>query len=115
MTDFLNVFDFIDHVNDCARSYIEKNMTETNARELGLDPRAAYTMYVDENCVAVSSHCDRTLQYYGGFEYIDSEFRHSFGDYVFYTAEDDRDNCRVRKCIDRFFKNQDQDEDEDVD
>jgi hypothetical protein len=30
------------------------------------------------------------MQYYGGFEYVDKDYRYEMGDYVFYTVDDDR-------------------------
>ena len=41
----------------------------------------------------------RTLDYYGGFEYVHKYYRREVGDYVFYLAEDDR----VRGHIERFM------------
>ena len=70
--------------------------------KLGLDQRAAYSgIYVDlenEEFVAVAAGSDRILQYYGGFEYIDKEYRHELGNYVFYMTENDGEG-RVNRCF----------------
>lgn len=69
---------------------------------LGLDQRASYGgMWADlrnEEWVAVKKDEDRVLQYYGGFEYIDKEFRKELGDYVFYLTEPDEEG-RVNSCF----------------
>ena len=67
-----------------------------NAEQLGLDYRAASTVWIDDDALIVLKSQDRTLQYYGGFEYIDSEYRMEVGKYVIYTSE----SSRVRDCFD---------------
>jgi hypothetical protein len=71
---------------------------------LGLDQRASYGgLWVDvrnEEFIAVKASDDRVLQYYGGFEYIDKEFRKEYGGYVFYLAEPDEEG-RVNGCFER--------------
>jgi hypothetical protein len=73
-------------------------MTETNAQELGLDPRAGHRLYVDDCSIVVARHNDKWLQYYGGFEYVDKECRYEMGEYVFYVVDDSED-CRVSTCL----------------
>ena len=72
--------------------------------KLGLDQRAAYSgIYADvenEEFVAITEGSDRILQYYGGFEYINKEFRYELGGYVFYLTESDGDG-RVNACFER--------------
>ena len=72
--------------------------------KFGLDQRAAYSgIYADvenEEFVAVTAGSDRILQYYGGFEYINKEFRYELGGYVFYLTESDGDG-RVNACFER--------------
>jgi hypothetical protein len=73
-------------------------MTEVTAEQLGLDKRAFWGYaYIDETAVVVIKEQTRTLDYYGGFEYVDKDYRREVGDYVFYLAEDDR----VRRHIER--------------
>ena len=87
----MNTFEFLDSIDDRITAHVAK-MTEVIGEDLGLDSRAAYRLYVDADhtCIAVSKTCDRTLQYYGGFEYVDKDFRRELGNWVFYFAEDDR-------------------------
>ena len=70
---------------------------EYRPEALGLDHRAAHTIHVGTGFLAVTREADRTLQYYGGFEYVDREHRLQLGDWVFYSADSDR----VQGCIER--------------
>ncbi|CAB4162656.1 hypothetical protein UFOVP787_82 [uncultured Caudovirales phage] len=92
----MSAIDFVYEINEKVRRYVN-NLTEVKAEELGLDRRAGYTLWVDEDhtCIVVPKNRDGSLQYYGGFEYIDKEFRHEIGDYVFYQRDDDR----VESCF----------------
>jgi hypothetical protein len=83
----MTTFEFLDTIDDRVTAYVAK-MTEVIGEDLGLDSRAAYRLYVDETCIAVDKRNDRTLQYYGGFEYVDKDFRKEMGNWVFYSAED---------------------------
>jgi hypothetical protein len=71
-----------------------------SAVDIGLDSRCGM-LWVSEEFVAVRKYNDGSLQYYGGFEYIDKELRKEYGDFVFYLS-DGGDN-RVQDCIDRYF------------
>lgn len=95
--------DLNDVVSDAADTIIKHAEYVTDLRGvLGLDDRSAYGgLYVDvrnEEFIAVTKQGDRVLQYYGGFEYIDKEFRKEYGDYVFYLAEPDEEG-RVNGCF----------------
>ena len=84
----MNLFSLIDDVTELTDNYIA-TMEKVPADKLGLDSRSG-SLFVSPDCIAVYKANDRALQYYGGFEYVDSEFRHEMGDYVFYSAEDNR-------------------------
>ena len=84
----MNLFSLIDDVTELTDNYIA-TMEKVPADKLGLDSRSG-SLFVSPDCIAVYKSNDRALQYYGGFEYVDSEFRHEMGDYVFYSAEDNR-------------------------
>jgi hypothetical protein len=99
----MNVYSLIDEVNELAETFI-KGLDEVRAKDIGLDPRAGGRLYISEDVIVVSKHSDRSLQYYGGFEYVDQEYRSEIGDYVFYTADDDR----VRNHIESYYESQDE-------
>ena len=84
-------YDFIENINHRVAEYVGK-LEEVTAEALGLDSRSAYRLYIDEDrtCIVVSKASDRTLQYYGGFEYIEKEYRKELGDWVFYFDESER-------------------------
>jgi hypothetical protein len=74
------------------------SLPEVRAEDLGLDRRSAYTLWVDEDAIIVTKNEDRTLQYYGGFEYVDKNARMECGDYVIYSDSD----SRVYDCLDYY-------------
>jgi hypothetical protein len=94
--DFASAMDMIESVQDTVKAYV-RTMTKVRAEECGLDRRCGY-IHIGENCIAVSKHNDNTLQYYGGFEYVDKDYRDELGEWVFYFDEDDR----VREHLDRY-------------
>jgi hypothetical protein len=98
----MSIQNLIDQVNDQTFIHVEDNMKQVQAEQLGLDPRAGYRLYIDDECIAVSMDNDRSLQYYGGFEYVDKEYRTEMGGYVFYNREDNR----VQEHMERYEESQ---------
>lgn len=94
----MDIYSLIDSINTKMERMIN-DMEYVTPDKLGLDTRAAYTLSVNEDCIIVDKRNDRTLQYYGGFEYVDKEYRKELGDYVIYLGEDDR----VRGHLNRFY------------
>ena len=84
----MNLFTLIDEVTELTDNYIG-TMEKVPAVKLGLDNRSG-SLFVSPECIAVYKANDRALQYYGVFEYVDTEYRHEMGEFVFYSAEDDR-------------------------
>ncbi len=84
-----SIYNFIEELNDKLFTRTQ-NMTLVSANMLGLDIRAGYRLFIDNECIIVDKRNDRSLQYYGGAEYVDKEFRSEIGDYVIYTNGDDR-------------------------
>ena len=84
----MNLFTLIDEVTELTDNYVG-TMEKVPAVKLGLDNRSG-SLFISPDCIAVYKGNDRALQYYGGFEYVDTEYRHEMGDFVFYSAEDDR-------------------------
>lgn len=70
--------------------------TFVSADKLGLDPRAGRDLVVCNDFVAARLSEVRTLEYYGGFEYVPSECKITVGDAVFYSGYCER----VQDCID---------------
>ena len=100
-----NFDDVLCEVNAIVEEYVGK-MEYTRAERCGLDARCG-RVYVGREGIAVDKSNDRTLQYYGGFEYVDKDCRHELGDYVFYSTNDDR----VQGHVEEFFEEEDADVD----
>lgn len=94
----MDFVDFEEKVSDLVNEFI-RDLPCVNAKEVGLDSRCG-NLFVGEDFIAVYSHSDNRLQYYGGFEYIDKALRNQIGDLVIYMVEDDE--CRVSECLEHF-------------
>lgn len=90
-------------VNDVVESFLVDAVMVTDAKLLNLDYRAGYMFYVADEFICVLKSQVRALEYYGGFEYIDSDYKFVAGEYVFYNAE----NSRVAECLEYFFREAD--------
>ena len=75
------------------------SMTPAKAEQLKISDRVKCHLYVCPDCVAVSLKDDSFLRYYGGFEYVDSSCRKEYGEFVFYTNDDDR----VADCLQHYY------------
>lgn len=93
------ISDFLYRMNGQVERYVVDHMERTTAKDLGLDPRAGYDLYITKDGIAVEKAADGTLQYYGGFEYVSKAHRDEMGAYVFYSIDDER----VYECLDRFY------------
>lgn len=93
-----SMFDLIEDVETRTRRFVNDNMDLVPASDLGLDIRCG-RLFVNDEGIAVSKDSDRTLQYYGGFEYVDKDYRFEMGEFVFYSVDDDR----VREHVETFF------------
>lgn len=77
-----------------------------------MDPRAIYTFWFNEHCIVVKQGSDtRMLDYYGGFEYIETaEDRMEIGQYTIYSGT----HHRVKAILDVLFDYEiEEDNDED--
>jgi len=86
-------------IENAVQKYIEESdvveIGATGLQELGLDFRCGRILIsVDEGFVASCN--PRSIEYYGGWEYIDSEFKLDAGDYRFYDSEADRVDAVIR-------------------
>jgi len=99
-TDFDSTLDMIDAVNEVVERNIRSKFTQHPASDLGLDLRCGRVLVdIEDQVIAVPNHNIRTLDYYGGFEYItEGDGRITVGDYTFFTS----DNERVNDCFKSF-------------
>lgn len=95
-----DILTLIDDFNDEIRRFLQEHtVCVTSASSLGLDTRAGSQFYVNEHGITVDVCYRRRLDYYGGFEYVDSDCVVVMGDFVTYSAEDER----VLSAIERFY------------
>ena len=87
-------------VNEMVRKFLDGKL-EVSADEVGLDRRCGF-ITIGDDFIAKRKGSDGSLQYYGGFEYVDKEMRHEIGEWVFYTTEGWGSDCRVSEVIERF-------------
>lgn len=99
----MELYELIETIELSVERHINSKMEQISpARDnVGLDPRSADTLYISGDAIAVPKSQDRTLQYYGGFEYVDTEFRKELGDYVFYLYDDDRVAGHIARYFDK--------------
>ncbi len=85
-------------INEIVEEHLNSEFEMISGDKIGLDYRCGGVM-ISEDAIVVEKYRDGTLQYYGGFEYVDKEYRKEIGDYVFYL----RDGGRVEDHLDRYF------------
>lgn len=83
----MNLDTLIYEVNAKVKTFID-TMEAIQAADIYLDERSANRLWINSECIAVELRYDRSLQYYGGFECVDDEYRTQVGNYVFYSSED---------------------------
>lgn len=103
----MSIHDINDEINDIMHRFVN-SMERVDATKVGLDIRAG-RLYVNKDCII--SDYPRTLDYYGGFEYVDKQYVQCIGDYKVYLADDDR----VRRHVNIFYDIPDEHDEEDVD
>jgi hypothetical protein len=98
------VYQLDESINAAVEQFVEENCKEGDREQTGLDPRAfsGKFWYCYEGIFIYAGSRGR-LDYYGGFEYIDSECVKSYGDYVFYSA----DANRVQEVLENLMERED--------
>ena len=87
---FTDTLEMLDEIQYQVERHVQ-GLRRVSSVELGLDARCGGA-YVGENtdCIVVDSGNERSYNYYGGFEYIDSEDVRKIGDYVIYLDTSER-------------------------
>ena len=93
----------IHEINEKIEDLINEEFREVKPKDVGLDVRSGYCLFINEDYIAVRKCDRRPLDYYGGFEYVDEEHVTVLGDYVFYSSDDER----VQGHLDEFFIQED--------
>jgi len=82
------LYDVVYDAEQAMAQYLEENGTLVSAEAVGLDRRAGQVWVTDDAIVA--EYNTRCLDYYGGFEYVDTEYTARVGNYKVYFADDER-------------------------
>lgn len=104
----MDIYELFEAQRALGNQYVA-GMTEVLPQDLGLDKRAGYRLYINKEAIAVPMSNDGSLQYYGGFEYIDKAYRTAIGDWVIYSLDDqiaygEDEVCRVGECLNRYYE-----------
>lgn len=98
----MNILDMIDDAVSSIADKLDEEWTACSARELGLDPRADVSqMWASREGIATRGNI-RSLEYYGGFEYIykyNGDSVYKLMDLTIFTPESER----VRRCLYKFL------------
>jgi hypothetical protein len=110
-TDWCETGDFLYEMGRKVENHIREHfeLVYSGRDNVGLDSRCG-PIYINQEYIAVDKFRAGTIEYYGGFEYVDKDHRQEMGDFVFYS----RESSRVADHIDRFF-GVETSEEEDVD
>ena len=63
---------------------------KSKPEDSGLDRRSASRLWFGDDFIACTRQQARSLDYYGGFEYVGPENRMEVGDLVLYSTQDSR-------------------------
>lgn len=83
-----HVLDIISKAEELFEAELEK-LPHVPATQIGLDVRAGY-VWVDTEEELIIVRGSRSLDYYGGFEYVPEDARSNFGNYTIYSADSER-------------------------
>lgn len=99
-----DIYEIIEQASDLIRAMIEdeNQFKEVTAAEIGLDPRAGYKLFISPGALVVNVRNASSLDYYGGFEYVDKEYVKIVGEWKIYMSDDGDD--RVRDAWDALNK-----------
>jgi hypothetical protein len=96
-----------DQIRNLVDEYFEDSgAVRVSAEAVGLDHRAGYVFVsTEEGWIAAVAGNVRSLEYYGGFEYVDDKL--SIGEITFYSS----DSSRVADAIEYYNDDQQREED----
>lgn len=94
----MNIYELIERANELALECLEQ-AEEVKPEVIGMDKRSAYILRICHDFIAVELKYDKSLQYYGGFEYVDPDYRLVIGEYVFYSCECPRIQDHINSWI----------------
>ena len=96
----MSVFDIIDDASSQIQLLINDQFVKMNAGDCELDSRSG-TVFVSQDCIVIHKSNRRTLDYYGGFEYVDEDCVTVVDEWVVYDVESER----VQRAIEAAVEN----------
>ena len=82
----------------------DSSVIRVSAEAVGLDARAGY-IFISTEEGWIASRNTRSLEYYGGFEYIGADYKVTVGEITFYSE----DHSRVADALEYYNAMQEQD------
>jgi hypothetical protein len=79
----LNTEELVDTIRQLADAWIKNKTERVKSEDYCLDPRIGYIHKTDK-AIIVPIKQKSTIDYYGGFEYIDKDHVVQVGDWIFY-------------------------------
>lgn len=81
---------------------VKSELPKVSTKELGLDERAGF-VYVDldQEMIIANSNNIRTLNYYGGFEYVDADAIKVVGEFTIFSGLYDHTD-RVNRALEHY-------------
>ena len=99
-----------DQIDNLIDQYFEdSDAVRVSAEAVGLDTRAGY-LFISTEEGWIASRNTRSLEYYGGFEYIGEEYRVTVSEITFYSS----DHSRVADALEYYNALQEQQGEEDA-
>ena len=84
-----------------------EQLTDEQMARWPLDRRAMpYRMHANEHMLCVPAPSCRSLDYYGGFEYVGDDHRMQVGNWIIYSTED----SSVRQVVERMLDTESEEE-----
>jgi len=94
---------------EVAQYFEDADAQKVSAEAVGLDARAGY-LFISTEEGWIASRNTRSLEYYGGFEYIGEEYRVTVGEITFYSE----DHSRVADALEYYNAMQEQQGEDDA-
>lgn len=98
----MSMLDLHEEITRMIEEKLENEYTLVTAEQLGLDRRAGYNLYISEHEIVVANCHLGSLNYYGGFEYINKDYILALGDYTVFTDDD----SRVMEALEYYHEHQ---------
>lgn len=105
----MGLLEAVEQANDIVNEAVW-DLPRVRSREVGLDNRAGSVFVdVDNELIITKAHNAHSLEYFGGFEYIDDGNTATIGDFKIYGLKES--DSRIQRCIE-IYQSKHEDEEE---